>query len=198
MKIGQIITTACLAALVATGAQAQSSGSASANTNSSLTSNTDARTYIDGRTLIDQRGGDGDATLRTAPQVSAPSMSSGHPCAYTPASGGLSIIGAGISAGGQTVDDACLLAQMGDNASAMHMIAARNPAACRALVAQGRIPRGSYCGSGGSDAPSASTKNVRPTVVGVTCGRRSDGAIVVKIARNANVNRANAVAYCGG
>lgn len=182
-------------------AEAQSSGSASANTNSSITSNTDARTYIDGRTLLDQRGG-GDSTIRNAPQVSAPSMSSGHPCAFTPASASISIIGGGIGAGGQTVDNACLLAQMGEKQSALNMIAARDPAACRALVRSGRISANSYCGdspSKGNEAPVAATKS--GALAGVTCGRTSSGSVEVRVKRsaiNAGVTRAQAIAYCGG
>jgi len=89
----------------------------------------------------------GTQTIRTAPQVVAPSMSSGHPCAYAPISVALSVIGFGGAIGGQVVDDACLLAQMGERPSSVSMIAARNPRACRALEANGRVPYGS-CGGG--------------------------------------------------
>jgi hypothetical protein len=89
----------------------------------------------------------GTQTIRTAPQVVAPSMSSGHPCAYAPVSVALSVIGFGGAIGGQVVDDACLLAQMGERPASVSMIAARNPRACRALEAVGRIQPGS-CGGG--------------------------------------------------
>jgi hypothetical protein len=89
----------------------------------------------------------GTQTIRTAPQVVAPSMSSGHPCAYAPLSVALSVIGFGGAIGGQVVDDACLLAQMGERPASVSMIAARNPRACRALEAVGRIAPGS-CGGG--------------------------------------------------
>lgn len=141
-----LLTVAALATAVATGVVAQSSGTASSTTMSTLNSTVDGRTYIDGRTLIDQRGG-GDSTIRNAPQVSAPSMSSGHPCAYTPASASLSIIGGGIGAGGQKIDDACLLGQLGERNASVQMIAARNPDACKALRAAGRISARSTCTS---------------------------------------------------
>jgi hypothetical protein len=89
----------------------------------------------------------GTQTIRSAPQVVAPSMSSGHPCAYAPVSVALSVIGFGGAIGGQVVDDACLLAQMGERPASVSMIAARNPRACRALEAVGRIQPGS-CGGG--------------------------------------------------
>lgn len=81
----------------------------------------------------------GTQTIRSAPQVVAPSMSSGHPCAWAPLSVGVSVVGFGGAFGGQRIDDACLLAQMGVQDASISMIAARNPAACRALAAVGRI-----------------------------------------------------------
>ena len=81
----------------------------------------------------------GTQTIRSAPQVVAPSMSSGHPCAWAPLSVGVSVVGFGGAFGGQRIDDACLLAQMGVPQAAVLMIAARNPSACRALQAVGRV-----------------------------------------------------------
>jgi hypothetical protein len=97
----------------------------------------------------------GTTTIRSAPQVVAPSMSSGHPCAWAPVSLGISVVGFGGALGGQKIDDACLLGQLGERAASVSMIAARNPSACRALAAVGRIPAG-YCGGRQSAAnPSA-------------------------------------------
>ena len=89
----------------------------------------------------------GTTTIRSAPQVVAPSMSSGHPCAYAPVSIGVSVVGFGGAFGGQRIDDACLLAQMQVRPAALSMIAARNPQACRALEATGYIAAGSCGGS---------------------------------------------------
>jgi hypothetical protein len=66
-------------------------------------------------------------------------MSSGHPCAWAPVSIGVSVVGFGGAFGGQRIDDACLLAQMGVPQAAVLMIAERNPSACRALMAVGRV-----------------------------------------------------------
>ncbi len=89
----------------------------------------------------------GTQTIKSAPQVAPPSMSSGHPCAWAPLSVGISVVGFGGALGGQRIDDACLLGQMQYRDAAVVMIAQRNPAACRALEAAGNIRAGS-CGGG--------------------------------------------------
>jgi hypothetical protein len=81
----------------------------------------------------------GTTTIRSAPQVVAPGFSSGHPCAWAPVSVGISVVGFGGAIGGQRIDDACLLAQMGVAPAAILMIAQRNPSACQALLAVGRV-----------------------------------------------------------
>jgi hypothetical protein len=95
----------------------------------------------------------GTQTIRSAPQVVAPSMSSGHPCAFAPVSVGVSVVGFGGAFGGQRIDDACLLAQMGVQDASISMIAARNPAACRALAAVGRIAPNACGGRRAAAAP---------------------------------------------
>lgn len=95
----------------------------------------------------------GTTTIRSAPQVVAPSMSSGHPCAWAPLSVGLSVVGFGGALGGQRIDDACLLGQMQYREAAVIMIAQRNRAACRALEAAGNINPGSCGGSYRAAAP---------------------------------------------
>lgn len=97
----------------------------------------------------------GTTTIRSAPQVVAPSMSSGHPCAFAPVSVGVSVIGFGGAFGGQRIDDACLLAQMGVKNASISMIAARNPQACRALAANGVISPNACGGSRQAAAPVA-------------------------------------------
>ncbi len=88
----------------------------------------------------------GTTTLKTAPPVQAPSMGSGHPCGLA-TSGGISIIGGGLSGGGSYVDEACLLAQMGPQfgQAAIIMIAARDEGACKALRQTGKIAPQSAC-----------------------------------------------------
>ncbi len=102
----------------------------------------------------------GTQTIRSAPQVVAPSMSSGHPCAYAPVSVGVSVVGFGGAFGGQRIDDACLLAQMQVRNAAVAMIAARNPAACRALEVTGNIAPG-YCGGSRRAAAAPVRQQVR-------------------------------------
>ena len=86
----------------------------------------------------------GSTTLKYAPAVTAPSMGSGHPCGLS-GSVGISIIGGGASGGASYVDEACLLAQMGQGEAALVMIAQRDGAACRALRQVGRIAASSQC-----------------------------------------------------
>jgi len=104
----------------------------------------------------------GTQTIRSAPQVVAPSMSSGHPCAFAPVSIGVSVVGFGGAFGGQRIDDACLLAQMGVQDASISMIAARNPAACRALAAVGRISPNACGGRRAAAAPVYRTAVVAP------------------------------------
>jgi hypothetical protein len=187
-----------------------------------VTFNTPSHTSAD----IHQRHS-GTQTLRTAPQVSAPSMSSGHPCAFAPVSMGVSVIGFGGAFGGQRIDDACLLAQMGVQDASISMIAARNPRACQALEAVGRIRAGSCGGSRRAAAPvayqpAAVVRPARPavrrqvitngTIVGapavnlsgnsipagsVNCVRNSSGR-VVRVEHWARVDIATARRYCRG
>lgn len=115
-------------------AEAAANANSASNSHSSVVFNTPANTHsrVSGTT-----------TVRSAPQVVAPSMSSGHPCAFAPVSIGVSVVGFGGAFGGQRIDDACLLAQMQVRNAAISMIAARNPQACAALEANGIV---SGCG----------------------------------------------------
>lgn len=90
----------------------------------------------------------------------APGMSSGHPCAWTPATFGISVVGAGISMGGQDIDDACMLGQMGLSQPAMLMIAARNMQACQALLQAGYVAA-CHDGRSGSSTTQVATRSTR-------------------------------------
>lgn len=96
---------------------------------------------------------EGDYTVRNVPQVTAPSMGSGHPCGLG-GSVGFSIVGGGATGGATRVDKACMLAQMGLTDAAVYMYAASDPEVCAALVATGRASSTSYCG-GAVAAPAA-------------------------------------------
>jgi hypothetical protein len=143
----------------------------------------------------------GEQTLRTVGTQTAPSMGSGHPC-LLPTSVGIGIIGAGASFGTGQVDDACLLAQMGLTEAAAVMIAARNPAACRALMAAGQISAASSCGGAGSDAAtetvSTSSANMAQSdnaPTGINCVRDTAGGLL-RIEVQPGVDVAAARAYC--
>jgi hypothetical protein len=131
----------------------------------------------------------GDTTLRTVGQATAPSFGSGHPCSLG-ASASVSIIGLGLAGGQATVDDACLLAQMGHTVAATAMIAARSPAACRALRLAGDIAASSNCGDTTTEQR-VSTSNL-PTV---QCIRDAAGN-TVRIEVAPGVDPAAARAYC--
>lgn len=123
-----------------------------------------------------------------APALAAPSMSSGHPCAYG-TSFGLSLVGGAGSFGNSRIDDACLLAQMGYKDAAMVMVASRSGAAKNALERTGYI----------APASSVSTRSVQPETVGVayTSCKIDDGAIRVGVKRGADeATKARAVSEC--
>lgn len=134
-----------------------------------------------------------DQTVRNTPSVSAPGFSSGHPCGLAH-SVGIAVLGTGLSGGTTQVDEACLLAQMGETAAATYMIAARSGAACRALEAAGKV----VCS--GSGNASASTRNQPQTATVadvVSCVQREDGTIVARgqLGRY-GITAEQATAYC--
>lgn len=115
----------------------------------------------------------GTQTIKSAPQVAAPSMSSGHPCAWAPLSVGISVVGFGGALGGQRIDDACLLGQMQYREAAVIMIAGRNRAACRALEAAGNIAAGSCGGQRAYAAPTYTRTATRQRTVTRTAALNS-------------------------
>lgn len=134
---------------------------------------------------------DGSYRVENVPQVTAPGFSSGHPCAYAPISFGVGIVGGGASAGGQRIDNACLLAQMGYKQEAMAMIAARDPAAMQALQATGQVVRAST-----STAASASSKApARPTALLTKCEKDGNNVRIAYTAAG-RADKATAKASC--
>jgi hypothetical protein len=90
--------------------------------------------------------------VATAPGLGGLALGGGAPCAYSPATAQVSIIGGGAGFGGMKLDEACSLivlgAASGDKrayTAASIVIAGRNPAACNAMVEAGMIAEGS-CG----------------------------------------------------
>jgi hypothetical protein len=85
------------------------------------------------------------AEVSSAPSLGGLALGGGHPCAYSPATAQISIIGGGAGVGGMKVDSACMLMVMGatgDKAAykaAQLVIAGRDPAACRAMEQVGLV-----------------------------------------------------------
>ncbi len=138
-------------------------------------------------------GGDvrykGSYDLRTVPSVQPPGFSSGHPCAYAPVSLGAGWVGAGASIGGQIIDDACLLAQMGYTREAMAMIAARNKSARSALQATGNV-------AATPSASSASTKSAPKAASLYSKCALEGGKIKIRYTATGRSNKAAAQANC--
>jgi len=127
-----------------------------------------------------------------APAVSAPSMSSGHPCQKTGVSFGLGIVGGGGSMGaGGAVDEACMLAQMGYTKAAMALVAGRSEAARKALIASGDIKPVKR------PVARASSRSFQPEETAYTSCLIKNGKLHVGVRRGANDTvKAKAVAQC--
>lgn len=160
---------------------------------------------------LDQRGpGTTKATVRAAPAVQAPSMGSGHPCALG-GSIGISIIGGGVSGGANKVDEACLLAQMGQGHAALIMIARRDSEACIALRQVGTIPSNSVCSSSErqvaqraqrtqrTQARSSTNQSSGPAIASmVTCSRNTSGQIVARKRSGSSFTDEQFANFCRG
>jgi hypothetical protein len=85
------------------------------------------------------------AEISSAPSLGGLALGGGHPCAFSPATAQVSIIGGGVGLGGMKVDSACMLMVMGatgDKAAykaAQLVIAGRDPAACAAMQTVGLV-----------------------------------------------------------
>lgn len=85
------------------------------------------------------------AEVASAPSLGGLALGGGHPCAYSPATAQISIIGGGAGVGGMKVDSACMLMVMGAAGdpkaykAAQYMLAARDPDACAAMQAAGLV-----------------------------------------------------------
>lgn len=207
--MNKLIIALAVAGLSAAPAFSQST--ATANGSGTATSNTTSNTEINSnpssnsQIYLDQSGGgrsktevknSGSYTLRSAPPVQAPSMGSGHPCGLG-GSIGVSIIGGGAAGGATKVDEACLLAQMGQGEAALLMIARRDSEACYALRSVGRIPAGSTCTASETRAAQRQAEarpTARPDIA--TCERDGNGRLV-KIIKKRGVSDADARAFCG-
>jgi hypothetical protein len=121
-----------------------------------------------------------EARIENAPSLGGLALGGGHPCAYSKATGQISIIGGGAGFGGMTVDSACMLMVMGAAGdkrayvASHYMIASRDPAACKAMEAAGMVK----CSSTKA-AVAASTKSA-PGAIKVAGCRAEDGKVFFK------------------
>lgn len=161
--------------------------------------------------ITSQQHYSGSYTVRSAPAVQPPSMGSGHPCALS-SSIGISLIGGGAAGGLGRVDEACLLAQMGQGQAALIMIARRDAEACLALRQVGSIPSASLCSDSerraaartqaasfaqvSRQAQPAAPVASRPISSYVTCSRRDDGKILARKLRGTPFNDTQVADYC--
>jgi hypothetical protein len=153
------------------------------------------------------------AEVSSAPSLGGLALGGGHPCAYSPATAQVSIIGGGAGIGGMKVDSACMLMVMGatgDKAAykaAQLVIAGRDKGACRAMEQVGLVTgcdeprRGGGVLGGGRDwskpaatAETASSKSANPGW-GAKCdlqGRKLVFQPTSKAARNAELSACKA------
>ncbi|WP_160891637.1 MULTISPECIES: hypothetical protein [Pseudooceanicola] len=207
-------TTSNAGSSSASSAQVESSAGAYASGGTGGNSNSNAQIYIDQstpETITTRQQYTGKYTVRSAPAVQPPSMGSGHPCALA-SSIGISLIGGGAAGGLGRVDEACLLAQMGQGQAALLMIARRDSEACVALRQVGTIPSNSVCSATErrqaaraqrASAPQVSRQAAtpatpRPIASYVRCSRRSDGKILAQRQRGTPYTDAQVADYCRG
>ncbi|WP_022705981.1 hypothetical protein [Paracoccus zeaxanthinifaciens] len=196
---------------------ANSSSSSSTDVESAASANasggnSNAQIYLDQRgpsSLSTQHSYSGKYTVRSAPSVQPPSMGSGHPCALG-GSIGISLIGGGAAAGLNRVDDACLLAQMGQGQAALIMIARRDEEACKALRQVGTIPATSQCSrservrrtnslaaaSRAAPTPAPAAAQTVSIARYVSCSRRADDRIVARKRSGAPFSDEQVAAFC--
>lgn len=129
------------------------------------------------------------ARIENAPSLGGLALGGGHPCAYSPTTAQVSIIGGGAGFGAMKVDSACMLMVMGAAgdakayAAAQYMIAARDADACTAMQASGMI---SACvRPGAQPAATVSTKSGGGT--GSKC-QLSDGKILFRASAQSQRN----------
>ena len=118
--------------------QSQSAAGSNA-TGGSVTFNTPSEQTV-------RNTGSTTARIENAPSLGGLALGGSHPCQWSPFTGQISIVGGGLGGGGGEIDSACMLlvasAASGDHkaySAAMQMIAARDPAACKAMYQAGML-----------------------------------------------------------
>ena len=174
---------------------AQSAGSSSDSAATSSVAS--ANTAVVGVSVSDNRtyNSDGETTIRSAPAVSAPGVfGGGHPC-LAGKSGGVSVIGGGISYGQGDPEPACMLWLMNQPEAALMVMASTSQKACRAMGKVGFIRIGEtivpfQCG----DAPASARTSPQARPVGYSkCVKDGNK---VRISYKSGANKPAAKAAC--
>jgi hypothetical protein len=133
--------------LASTSAQADAISGSASGANSQVDVVTGAAAGVN-ITNNGQQPGEDNRTyqrIENAPSLGGLALGGGHPCAFSPATAQISVIGGGAGFGGMKVDEACMLMVMGAAGdpkaynAAVYMIAARDFAACTAMKASGLV-----------------------------------------------------------
>lgn len=146
----KFLLTVCasVALLIAGPVLAQSSeseASSEASTNTEVTTGAVAGSSINNYGQKPGEDGKVYAEVSSAPSLGGLALGGGHPCAYSPATAQVSLIGGGAGIGGMKVDSACMLMVMGAAGDAkaykasQYLIATRDPAACKAMEQAGML-----------------------------------------------------------
>ena len=121
------------------GSQSASTSQSSSGSQSSIVFNTPSQQTV-------RQAGSSTTRVESAPSLGGLALGGGHPCAYSPATGQISIIGGGAGFGGAQIDTACMLliqaAANGDQRAynaAIFMLAARDAEACKAMYMAGMV-----------------------------------------------------------
>jgi hypothetical protein len=113
------------------------SAEAGANAESNVSVNTGAAAFGGGASITEQQ---------QAPALGGLALGGGNPCAWSPATAQISMLGGGAGIGGMKIDEACSLVVLGVASgdqrafkAAGLVIAGRNPEACAAMEQAGMI-----------------------------------------------------------
>lgn len=162
VAVGAIIMLLLLGVTAAFAQSSNSQSASEASANVEVASGAAAGAAINN---YGQKPGSDNKTYQevaTAPSLGGLALGGGHPCAYSPATAQISIVGGGAGIGGSKVDSACMLMVMGAAGdtkayrAAQLMLAARDPAACRAMEAAGMVD----CGDKAEPKTTKAAKNV--------------------------------------
>jgi len=146
-----------------------------------------------------------EARLENAPSLGGLALGGGHPCAYSPSTAQISVIGGGAGFGAMKVDSACMLMVMGAAGdpraynAAQYMLAARDPAACKAMQASGMVA--DCVESGGllrpRQQPSSFTASAKNATMPAKCAMQGEKVVIRYVAGDKAAQKANCLNSLG-